>query len=121
MRDLRDEVAGDSEQVRRRLWIVMAAGLVVWLLSVWYATAVTMAGTDPDELVGVAAWGVAIVFGGLFLVYTWTVLTAIIEGERLRSTVARGLSLADHCPRRGGPHHQDRRRSRLTLSREPHR
>lgn len=97
MTDLRYEVGGDRTGVPLRLWVVMAAGFVAWLLLVWYGTESTLARTNRDELIGIAIWGVAIAFGGLFLVYTWTVAATIIERERFRSTVARSLSLADQA------------------------
>jgi hypothetical protein len=84
-------------QVPVGLLVAMVAGFAGWLLLVWYATASTLARTNHEELVVVATWGVAIVVGGLFLVYTWTVMAAIIERERLRSTLARSLLLADQA------------------------
>jgi hypothetical protein len=75
----------------------MVAGFVAWLLLVWYATNMTLARTDSDDLVRVSMWAVAVVFGGLLVIYTWTVATAIIERERFRSTVERGLKLADQA------------------------
>ena len=52
---------------------------------------------EPRRSRGCRDLGGAIVFGGLFLVYTWTVAAAIIERERLRSTLTRSLSLADQA------------------------
>jgi hypothetical protein len=80
-----------------RLWVAMARGLVLWLALVWYGTSATLVATDRDELATVATWGVAIVAGGLLLVYTWAVSAAIVERERLRGTLTRGLSLADQA------------------------
>jgi Tfp pilus assembly protein PilN len=97
MSDRQYEVGGERTNVPIRLWVAMAAGFVVWLLLVWYGTQVTVARTNREELIGVAIWGVAISFGGLFLVYTWTVAATIIERERLRSTLTRTLSLADQA------------------------
>ena len=57
----------------------------------------TLLRVNRDDLVAVAAWGVAVVFGGLFLVYTWTVIAAIVARERLGSTLKRSLSLADQA------------------------
>ena len=91
------EVGGDRRYAPLRLWVAMVAGFVAWLLLVWFGTEATLARTNRNELVGVAIWGVAIVFGGLFLVYTWTVAATIIERERLRSTLNRSLSLADQA------------------------
>lgn len=87
----------DRQQVPVGLWVAMVAGFVGWLLLVWYGTTATLARTNHEDLVAVATWGVAIVVGGLFLVYTWTVVAAIIERERLRSTLARSLLLADQA------------------------
>jgi len=75
----------------------MVAGFIAWLLLVWYATDMTLARTDRDDLVRVSMWGMAIVFGGLLVIYTWTVAAGIIERERFRSTVERGLKLADQA------------------------
>jgi hypothetical protein len=95
MSDGRYEVGSERTDVPMRLWVAIAAGFVVWLLLVWYGTQLTVARTNREELIGVAIWGVAISFGGLFLVYTWTVAATIIERERLRSTLTRSLALAD--------------------------
>lgn len=72
-----------------------AAAFVAWLVLVWYATSTTIARTNREELLAVAMWGVAIVVGGLFLLYTWTVAVAIIERGRLRGTLDRATRLAD--------------------------
>jgi hypothetical protein len=81
------------------LWsrTAMVLAFIAWLLLVWYATNVTLARARPDDLVRASMWGVAIVFGGLVVFYTWTVAAAIIERERFRMTVERGLRLADRA------------------------
>lgn len=97
MTNVQSRLGDDRRQVSAGLWVVMVAGFVGWLLLVWYGTAATVARTNREDLVAVATWGVAVVVGGLFLVYTWTVVAAITERERLRATLTRSLSLADQA------------------------
>jgi len=77
------------------LWAALAAGCVAWLCLIWFGTGATLSRVSHDDLVIVATWGVAIVFGGLFLVYTGTIVAAIVARERLRSTVTRSMAFAD--------------------------
>jgi hypothetical protein len=79
------------------LRLAIAAGFVIWLGLIWFGIESTTAGLGRDELIRVAVWGVAIVAGGLFLVYTWTVAATIIERERLRGSINRALALADRA------------------------
>ena len=76
-------VGGDKSQGPLWLWVALIVGLVAWLFLIWLGADPTVLRVKRDDLLPVAAWGVAIVFGGLFLVYTWTVVTAIVARERL--------------------------------------
>jgi hypothetical protein len=75
----------------------MLVVFVAWLLFVWYGTKMTIVQTQHTDLIRVAIWGVAIVFAGLLVTYTWTIAAAIIERERFRGTVERALKLADQA------------------------
>jgi cytochrome c biogenesis protein CcdA len=91
------QLGDDQNNTAVGLRLAIAAGFVVWLGLIGVGIASTTAGLNRDELLRVAVWGVAIVAGGLFLVYTWTVAAAITERERLRGTIKRALALADRA------------------------
>lgn len=96
MADTQIEFGGtEKNQGSRYLWIALAAGCVAWLYLIWLGTGATLSRVSHDELVIVAAWGVAIVFGGLFVVYTGTIVAGIHARQRLRSTLRRSMRLAD--------------------------
>lgn len=92
-----DEPGAPSKLGRGVLHATMA-GFVAWLLLISIGTVVLMR-TSHDDLLRVTVWGVAVVVGGLFLVYTWSVATATIARERLRGTLKRSISLADEALR----------------------
>jgi hypothetical protein len=73
----------------------LVLALAAWIAVIWYAVNDVGRRIPPEQYTLVATWGVAIVAGGVFVLYTWTVVAGIMARERLRASLQRSITIAD--------------------------